>query len=56
MFEIVLASFQEKNKLKKGWFFQKIFLLANTGMKVIFENLFSTFSNVNIQFTKKKPI
>ena len=54
MFEIVLASFWVKDKLGQTCFFQKTFLLANVGVKVVLRMLFLTRSNLNIQFDKKK--
>ena len=48
MFEIVLASFQVEDKLKKTRFFQETFLLANLNIKVVLEILFLTLSNANI--------
>ena len=47
-FEIVLASFQVKNKLRGTQFFQKIFLLADFNIKIILKILFLTFNNTNI--------
>lgn len=53
-FEIVLASFSVQNKLEKTWFFQKIFLLANTSIKVVLEMAFLIFSGMNVCFAEKK--
>lgn len=55
-FEIILTSFQVKNKPNWAWYFQKMFLLANTNVEVILKILFLIFSNANIQFIKKKLI
>lgn len=40
MFEIVLASFQIKDKLEKAQFFHKIFLLADTSLEIMLNILF----------------
>ena len=48
MFEIVLASFQVEDKLKKARFFQELFLLADFSIKVVLRMPFLTFNNVNI--------
>lgn len=37
-------------------FFQKTFILANTDMEMVFPIYFLIFSNIDIQFTKKKLI
>lgn len=55
-FEIVLASFQVMDKLRKTRFFQKIFLLTDTSIKVILNIIFPTFSNIDILFVKQKLI
>lgn len=54
-FKMVLASIQMGDKLRRAQFFQKTFLLANISMEVIFEILFLTLSNSDIQFAMKKP-
>lgn len=54
MFEIIIASFEVKDKLKKAQIFQKTLLIANTSMAVILRIHFLIFSNINIWFTKKK--
>ena len=53
-FEMVIAGFQEEDKLSKAWFFQESFLLAETSMEVVLRMLFFTFSNVDTQFAKKE--
>lgn len=47
-FEIVLASFQIEDKLRKTRFFQKTFLLANTSIKMVLKIFFFTLSNTNV--------
>ena len=47
-FEIVIAGFLVEDKLGRARFFQKLFLLANTIMKVVLKMLFLTFSNTDI--------
>ena len=48
IFEIVIAGFQVINELSRVWFFQKIFFLANTSIKVILEIPFLTINNINV--------
>lgn len=40
MFKIVLTSFQIKDKLEKAQFLHKIFLLADTSLKIMLNILF----------------
>lgn len=51
---MVSASSLLQNRLKKIPFFEKIFSLANTNIKVVLEMLFLLFSNANIRFNIKK--
>ena len=51
---MVITSFQVLNKLDRACFFQKSFLLADISMKMVYEILFVTFTNVNIWFVDKK--
>ena len=53
MFEMVLASFQLEDKLRKVWFFQEIFLLTDLSIEIILEIFFLTFSNKNVFLQKK---
>lgn len=53
-FEIVLASFQVDNKLKRVQFFQKTFLLTNISRDIILGMFFLTFSNAGVLFVDKK--
>lgn len=48
-FRIVLSSFQKENSAKKTHFFQKIFLLADISMKVIFRMSFFDFQQFQHQ-------
>ena len=48
MLEIVLISFQMKDKLEKTHFFQKTFLLINFTIEVVLKIPFLIFSNANI--------
>ena len=48
MFEMVLASFQVKNKFGRFWFFQETILLAELSVEVVLGMPFLTFSNANI--------
>ena len=56
MFEIVLASFQIKNKLERARFFQETFLLTNLNIKMVLRMFLLILSNANIKFAKKKLI
>ena len=49
-FGMVLASFQVENKLRKTWFFQETFLLADTSVEVMLSILFwpSTMQTSNL--------
>lgn len=47
-FEMILASFQVENKLKKACFFEETFLLADISIEVVLEMFFLTFSNADI--------
>lgn len=52
IFEMVQTSFQVEDKLGQTQYFQKMFLLANTSIKIVLEISFLTFSNTNILFLK----
>ena len=53
-YKMVLVGFSVQDKLKKIWFFEEIFLLADTSMEVVLGMSFLIFSNVNMQFRKKE--
>ena len=53
-FEMVLADFQVEDKLKRAWFFQETFLLADINMEVVLGIHFLTFNNAIVQFVKKE--
>lgn len=53
---MILVSFKIEDKLKKAQFFQKIFLLANTSVKMILKIFLLTFSYVNMSFLEQKLI
>ena len=53
-FEMVLASFQVKDKLGRTRFFQETFLLADISMEVVLGMPFLTLSNADVQFVKKE--
>lgn len=55
-YKIVIAGFSIYNKLGKIWFFERIFLLANTSMKVVIEMLFFIFFDVDTRFAEKKLV
>lgn len=49
---MVIASFQVQDKLKRARFFQETLLVADIKIDIVFEILFLTFSNANIQFAE----
>lgn len=51
---MVIVYFLVKDKLRKIWFFEENFLLADISMRMILEMLFLTFFDANIWFSKKK--
>ena len=51
---MVLASFQVEDKLRKTWFFQENFLLANISAEVVLGMPFLTFSNTDVLFVEKQ--
>lgn len=53
---MVIADFQEENKVDRLRFFQKTFLLAKVKFEVILEKLFLKINNVGILFGKKTLI
>ena len=53
-FEIVLASFQVKDKLGRTRFFQETFLLADINTEIVLGMPFLILSNTNVQFVEKK--
>ena len=53
-FGMVLASFQVEDKLGQTRYFQKTFLLADIGLKVVLGMPFLTLSNADIKFAKKE--
>lgn len=50
IFDIIIEVFLINNKDKKIRFFEKIFLLTNINLDVIFKMLFFTLNNTNIRF------
>lgn len=48
---IVISGFSLHDKLKRGQFFEKTFLLADTSIKVVLGMLFFTLSDTDIRFT-----
>ena len=51
---ILIIAFQVFDKLDCFCFFQETFLFAKISLEVVFNILFLTFSNADVQFTKKK--
>ena len=53
-YKIVIAEFLVQNELKKVWFFEETFMLADISIKMILRMLFFILSNTNIRFIEKK--
>ena len=53
-FGIVKVDFSVKNKLRRVWFFQETFLVANIGLEMVLEMSFLILSRANIQFGERK--
>ena len=53
---MTLAGFSIQDRFKKAHFYKKIFLLANTSMKVVLEMFFLACSNADFLFGVKKLI
>ena len=51
---MVIADCSVKDKLRKIWFFQKTFLLANIGLEVVLRMFFLIFSKADIWFKELK--
>lgn len=49
-YKIVVATFLVTDKVNQIRFFEETFLMTNINPKIIFEILFSTLSNINIDF------
>lgn len=47
IYNMVLVGFSLQNSLKKVWFFEKTFLLANINMEIVLRMLFFYFSIAN---------
>lgn len=56
IFEIVLTSFQVKDKLGRTHFFQTTFLIVNISMAMTLSILFPTFNNRNVLIWKQELI
>lgn len=48
IYSIALASFLLQKRLGGIWFFEKIFLLADTSMKIVLGMSFLSFSNADL--------
>ena len=48
IYRIVIAIFQIMDKLGRAWFFQGIFLLTDTTIKLVLGMFFLIFNNINI--------
>lgn len=49
-FDIVLASFQVKDKFERARFFREIFLMTDTSIDIIIRILFFILNNINMVF------
>lgn len=56
IFGMIIVGFLLQDKLRKIWFFQKIFLVINTRIEVVLGMLFLTFSGANLRFVKKELV
>lgn len=54
IYGMVMPRFSIQNSLKRVWFFEKTFLLANINIKIILGMSFLSLSNVKIQFNNQK--
>lgn len=50
IYEMATAWFFVHNKLERIWFFEEMFLLVNTSMKIVVRMLFLFFSNIDFNF------
>lgn len=55
-FEIVIIDFQIEDKIGKLWYFQEIFLVANTKVEIILSMPFLKFNNTSMSFKEKTLI
>lgn len=53
---IVSAGFLLQNNFGRVWFFEEVFLLANTSIKVVLRMFFLFLSNANFQFSARELI
>ncbi len=53
---IVSVSFSLQDNLRRVWFFEKTFLLANISMEVVLEMPFLFFSNIDVEFAELKKL
>lgn len=53
---MAIVRFLLKDKLRRDWFFEKIFLLANISMKIVLKMPFFTFVNADIRLIIKKLV
>ncbi len=51
-YSMASASFLLQDSLGRVWFFEEIFLLANTNIEVILEMPFLSLSNADVEFTE----
>lgn len=52
--EMILIGLSVQNKIRKVWFFEQTFLLADTSIEVVLKMSFLMFSNADTQFKKKE--
>lgn len=52
-YEMIITGFSLQHKLSKVWFFEEIFLLADTNMKVVLELSFFSLLDANIRFVER---
>lgn len=54
IYEMIIADLMFQNKLEKFGFFEEIFLLEDTNMKVVLRMFFLFLSNTSIWFAEKR--
>ena len=56
IFEIIIVYCLVKDTLRKVYFFQKLFLLANINLEIVLEIFFLSLNKGDIRFAEKKLV
>lgn len=56
IYNMISIMFSLQNNLRKVWFFEKTFLLANTHIEVVLRISFLSFYNINIEFIELEKL